>query len=57
MLAPLGRISVVPAQAGIQRFQSFALDPRFRGGDEIKQITGFSDGLHPNLTCDVGCQM
>jgi hypothetical protein len=26
---------VIPAQAGIQTFQSLALDPRFRGGDDL----------------------
>ena len=33
--------TVIPAQAGIQRFQALALDPRFRGGDEIGRMTGF----------------
>ena len=28
-------IPVIPAQAGIQRFQSLALGPRFRGGDDL----------------------
>ena len=37
--------SVIPAQAGIQRFRSLALDPGFRGGDEIKQMTRFSHSL------------
>ena len=32
---------VIPAQAGIQGFQALALDPRFRGGDEIGRMTGF----------------
>jgi hypothetical protein len=29
---------VVPAQAGIQGFQSLALGPRFRGGDDVRGL-------------------
>ena len=36
---------VIPMQVGIQGFQSLVLDPRFRGGDEIRPMTGFSHGL------------
>ena len=42
--------SVIPAQAGIQRFQSLAVGPRFRGGDEIKQKMGFSHSLGRDRT-------
>jgi len=28
-------VAVIPAQAGIQGFQSLALGPRFRGGDDL----------------------
>jgi hypothetical protein len=35
MLVRQANLSVVPAQAGTQGFQSLALGPRFRGGDEV----------------------
>ena len=41
----LGAFSVVLVQAGSQRFQSRALGPRFRGGDEIGWMTGISHSL------------
>jgi hypothetical protein len=37
--------SVIPAQAGIQGFQSLALGPRFRGDDDFGWTAGFLHSL------------
>jgi hypothetical protein len=36
---------VIPAQAGIQGFQSLALGPRFRGDDDFGRTAGFPHSL------------
>jgi hypothetical protein len=36
---------VIPAKAGIQEFQSLALGPRFRGGDDLAASAFLSQAL------------
>jgi hypothetical protein len=40
-----GRFPVIPAQAGIQGFQTFVLGPRFRGDDDFGWTAEFSQSL------------
>jgi hypothetical protein len=48
--AHLGSFPVIPAQAGIQGFQTLVLGPRFRGDDDFGWTAEFSHSLDPFRT-------